>query len=176
MLSGMYRTMFNVLAVYTHNWLCNNVMMYSIGMHGNTHTHKHTQIIMLHTHMHMYTHTHTHTQTMESLEIERLQQVQAMFNKYCDLVQSIIQPTEQSSADLMQVAGEIYPEGEIELACSTSGTGPNQPEQLLLDCYVSNSVCVRVKFHSRLSLIYAYSVIRRTCSWTYVLYDVMITS
>lgn len=74
---------------------------------------------------------------MESLEFERLQQLQAMLNKYCDLVQSIIQPTEQAAGDLIQVAGEISPEGDIELACSTCGTGPNQPEQLLLDCYVS---------------------------------------
>ena len=37
------------------------------------------------------------------------------------------------------MAGEINPEGDVELACSTLGTGPNQPEQLLLDCYVSTS-------------------------------------
>ena len=37
----------------------------------------------------------------------------------------------------MQVAGQITPEADIEEACSTIGTGPNQPEQLLIECYVS---------------------------------------
>ena len=36
----------------------------------------------------------------------------------------------------MQAAGEISPEADIELTCTNLGTGPNQPEQLLLDCYV----------------------------------------
>ena len=42
----------------------------------------------------------------------------------------------QSCEELMRVAGEISPEVDVELACTNLGTGPNEPEQLLLDCYV----------------------------------------
>ena len=30
----------------------------------------------------------------------------------------------------------ITPDEDIRFACETYGTGPNQPEQLLYDCYV----------------------------------------
>jgi len=74
-------------------------------------------------------------QTNEALEQERLQQVQNMLIKYCQLVETIIRPTEENCEGLMHAAGEISPEADIEVACTNLGTGPNQPEQLLLDCY-----------------------------------------
>ena len=36
----------------------------------------------------------------------------------------------------MHEAGQISPENDIEEACTSIGTGPNQPEQLLIDLYV----------------------------------------
>ena len=85
---------------------------------------------------------------METLESERLQQVQNMLTQYSQLVETIVRPTEQLCEELIQTAGEISPESDIILACSSSGTGPNQPEQLLMDCYVSHSCHCRGCGHS----------------------------
>ena len=63
--------------------------------------------------------------------------MQSMLLKYCDLLQTIIPPIETLCQEVVQAAEEITPDGDIEFTCSTFGTGPNQPEQLLLDCYVS---------------------------------------
>ena len=60
-----------------------------------------------------------------------------MLKKYTELVQTVIQPTQDTCQDLFQAAEEISPETEIDFICSTYGTGPNQPEQLLVDYYVS---------------------------------------
>ena len=42
----------------------------------------------------------------------------------------------QNCEELMRIAGEMSPEADVDLACTNCGTGPNEPEQLLLDCYV----------------------------------------
>ena len=73
---------------------------------------------------------------MEVLEQERLQQLQSMLMKYTDLVQTLIQPTQDNCQELLQAAEEISPETELDYICCTFGTGPNQPEQLLVDYYV----------------------------------------
>ena len=75
-------------------------------------------------------------QTMEALEQERLQQLQSMLIKYTELVQTVIPPTQDSCQELLTAAEEISPETEIDYICATYGTGPNQPEQLLVDYYV----------------------------------------
>lgn len=75
-------------------------------------------------------------QTMEALEQERLQQLQSMLIKYTELVQTVILPTQDSCQELLTAAEEISPETEIDFVCATYGTGPNQPEQLLVDYYV----------------------------------------
>ena len=36
----------------------------------------------------------------------------------------------------MSEAESITPDDDIRLVCETNGTGANQPEQLLYDCYV----------------------------------------
>lgn len=74
-------------------------------------------------------------QTCESLEHERLQQVQQTLIKYCEIVETIVRPTQQACEELMHEAGQISPENDIEEACTSIGTGPNQPEQLLIDLY-----------------------------------------
>lgn len=78
------------------------------------------------------------SQTMEVLEQERLQQLQSMLIKFTELVQTVIQPTQDTCQDLLQAAEEISCEAEVDFICSTYGTGPNQPEQLLVDYYVSD--------------------------------------
>ena len=45
-------------------------------------------------------------------------------------------PVEASCQEIIDSAAGISPDADIEFACTTYGTGPNQPEQLLLDCYV----------------------------------------
>ncbi|XP_064401816.1 nostrin-like [Halichondria panicea] len=72
---------------------------------------------------------------LETLEYERIQQVQTMVNKYCELLQSIIRPLEDGTQDIATASDQISPEGDIETTCTTVGTGPNQPEQLLLDYF-----------------------------------------
>ena len=60
-----------------------------------------------------------------------------MLIKFTDLVQTVVQPMQDTCQDLLQAAEDVSPETEIEFICSTYGTGPNQPEQLLVDYYVS---------------------------------------
>ena len=42
----------------------------------------------------------------------------------------------QSCDSIVTDAEAITPDEDIRVACETCGTGPNQPEQLLYDCYV----------------------------------------
>lgn len=42
----------------------------------------------------------------------------------------------QSCNSIISDAEGITPDDDIRVACETYGTGPNQPEQLLYDCYV----------------------------------------
>lgn len=74
-------------------------------------------------------------QTLESLELERCTQVQNMLVKYSQLVETIIRPTEQTCEDLIQASSDISAEEDVTLVCSQTGTGPNQPEQMLVDFY-----------------------------------------
>lgn len=77
-------------------------------------------------------------QSDEQLEQERLQQVQAMLTGYSEFLEASIPPIQEAYQELVATAGEISVEADLEYACSNFGTGPNQPEQLLLDCYVSS--------------------------------------
>jgi hypothetical protein len=61
-----------------------------------------------------------------------------MLVKYSQLVETIIRPTEQTCEDLIQAASDINAEEDVTLVCSQTGTGPNQPEQMLVDFYVSS--------------------------------------
>ncbi len=70
--------------------------------------------------------------------------MQMMVNKYCELLQTIIPPLEEATQDIATASDQISPEGDIETTCSNVGTGPNQPEQLLLDYFVSALLCVCV--------------------------------
>ena len=73
----------------------------------------------------------------EQLEQERLLQVQSLLNSYTDLLEASIPPIQEACQELVGAANEISVEADLEYACTNVGTGPNQPEQLLLDCYVS---------------------------------------
>ena len=46
----------------------------------------------------------------------------------------------QSCDSIVTDAEAITPDEDIRVACETCGTGPNQPEQLLYDCYVR--ICI----------------------------------
>ncbi len=75
--------------------------------------------------------------------------MQQMFYKYSELLNSSMPPIQDASQELNDSAAEISPEADVELACSTHGTGPNQPVQVLLDVFVSGwmicaCVCVCV--------------------------------
>ncbi len=73
---------------------------------------------------------------LESLEYERIQQVQTVVNRYCELLQTVIPTLESGTQDMLTASDQITPDGDIEATCSNIGTGPNQPEQLLIDYYV----------------------------------------
>lgn len=78
-------------------------------------------------------------QINEQLEQERLQQIQSLLTSYSELLEASIPPIQEACQELVASAGGISGEADLEYACSNLGTGPNQPEQLLLDCYVSYS-------------------------------------
>ena len=84
-------------------------------------------------------------QNNENLEQERLQQVQTLLCQYSELLEASMPPIQTASQELTDTAGQISPEADLEYACTTLGTGPNQPEQLLLDCYVSQSIDTAIK-------------------------------
>ena len=70
-----------------------------------------------------------------------------MLNKYCELLQTIVSPIESSTREVYEASDQIAPDMDIELTCTNLGTGPNQPEQLLLDYFVRSvwaglGVCV----------------------------------
>lgn len=71
----------------------------------------------------------------EALEQDRLQQVQTLLHSYSELLQSSMPPVQTASEELMESAGGISGEADLEFACTNYGTGPHQPVQLLLDCY-----------------------------------------
>ena len=100
-------------------------------------------------------------QNNEALEQERLQQLQQLFNKYSELLNDSMPPVQEAAQDLTFTAAEISPEADVELACSTHGTGPNQPVQVLLDVYVSTGIWswsnapefqLRVKFYREINI------------------------
>jgi hypothetical protein len=78
-------------------------------------------------------------QTLEAMELERCQQVQLMLVKYSQLVETVIRPTEQTCEELIQTASDINPTDDVTLVCEQSGTGPNTPEQLLVDFFEEDS-------------------------------------
>ena len=90
-------------------------------------------------------------QTDEQLEQERLQQVQALLSSYSDLLENSFPSIQEACQQLVVTAGEVSVEGDLEYACNHHGTGPNQPEQLLLDCYVSSG-CIHHVLGIHLSL------------------------
>lgn len=74
-------------------------------------------------------------QTLESLENERLLQISSTLSKYSDLISSILPPLQERCRELSTMSAGISPPDDIRDVCAALGTGGNQPEQLLLDCY-----------------------------------------
>ena len=61
-----------------------------------------------------------------------------MYDQYFDVADGIeiLLCSLQSCDSIVNDAEAIAPDDDIRVACETYGTGPNQPEQLLYDCYV----------------------------------------
>ena len=77
------------------------------------------QVSQILNHLCFFLYTHTYTNTCTPMYVHSLTH-------------------SQTCEELIQVASEINPMDDINLVCEQSGTGPNQPEQLLVDFYVSS--------------------------------------
>eukprot|EP00731_Ephydatia_muelleri_P007681 Em0004g19a len=77
-------------------------------------------------------------QTLESLENERLIQISSTLTKYSELFTAMLPPMEERCRELSTMSSGISPPDDIRDVCVAMGPGPNQPEQLLLDCYESD--------------------------------------
>jgi hypothetical protein len=72
---------------------------------------------------------------LEELEHIRTEEVSRVIKKYTELMLTIIAPIQETNEELSEVTNLISVDRDIELMCQTNGTGPNVPEQLLLDTF-----------------------------------------